>query len=204
MPVTNGYTTRAALKTALGISAATTFDADIDRAINAASRWIDDYTGRRFYAATETRYYSAPTRHVLPVDDLLSVTTLKTDADGDRVYEDTWATTDYDLLPYNALVQSPPGPYTQLQTTPEGSFHFPLDMPRGVEIVGSWGYVATAPPDVEMACVLWASRLFRRKDAPFGLIGGESVELLRSILQSDPDVLALLRRFVRSVHSLVT
>ena len=56
------------------------------------------------------------------MDDLLSVTTLKTDEDGDRTYEITWATTDYDLMPYNATLESQAQPYSHLQTTPDGDY----------------------------------------------------------------------------------
>ena len=120
MAITNGYCTAAELKSWLGITDATD-DTILEVAIESVSRWIDDYCWRRFYKNTEdeTRYYTAPSSYYLHTDDIVSITTLKTDDDGDRTYETTWATTDYDLIPYNATVLGVP--YTSIVVSPEGS-----------------------------------------------------------------------------------
>src|SRR5688500_13366975 len=101
----NLYSSLSAAKLHLGISD-TTDDAKLLRILEAVSRDIDVYCARRFYVESRTRYYTARHGARLRVDDLLSVTTLETDEDGDRVYETSWATTDYDLEPYNALLES--------------------------------------------------------------------------------------------------
>ena len=136
----NLYTTRAQVKARLGITVAdTTYDAILNAVIEAVSREIDQYCGRWFYPVTQTRYFTpASTRRIL-VDDLLAVTSLKTDEDGDRTYETTWAAGDYDLMPLNALLGSPPEPYWEIRTTPDGDYAFPC-VARGVEIAGRWGY----------------------------------------------------------------
>lgn len=131
------YTTVNALKARLGIGD-TADDAVLAVIIEAVSREIDQYTGRWFYPVTQTRYYTATGGRLL-VDDLLSVTSLKTDADGDRTYEETWAVTDYDLYPFNARQASPPQPYTEIRLTPDGDYRFSR-LARGVEIAGVWGY----------------------------------------------------------------
>lgn len=135
----NLYASLAALKTQLGISD-TTDDALLLRILEAVSRDIEVHCERRFYVETRTRYYTARRRYSLRVDDLLSVTSLSTDEDGDRTYEISWASTDYDLDPANALIESPPRPYRKLCVTPEGDYWFPRGMPRGVRLVGSWGF----------------------------------------------------------------
>ena len=134
----NWYTTRNDLKTRAGISD-TTDDALLDVILEAVSREIDDYCERWFYPRTQTRYYTAERGGRLLTDDLLTVTTLKTDDDGDRTYETTWLTTDYDLWPFNAAVEVPPAPYTELRVTPDGNEAF-SKQPKGNEIVGAWGY----------------------------------------------------------------
>ena len=106
-----------------------------------ASRAIDAYAKRRFYVETRTRTFEAHAGNCLILaDDLLSITTLKTDVSGDRTYTETWATTDYDLCPENALYESPPEPYWEIRRSPNGDYSFPSGLARGVQIVGSWGY----------------------------------------------------------------
>ena len=122
-------------------------DARLLRILEAVSREIDVYCGRRFFVESRARYFDGRRTtddgrrgyYGIRVDDLLSVTTLKTDEDGDRVYEVTWATTDYDLEPVNALYESPPGPYTRICPAPLGDYSFPSGA-RAIEIVGSWGF----------------------------------------------------------------
>src|SRR3990167_2327012 len=129
------------MKSSLGIGATDTADdAEIDLALDTVSREIDTYCGRHFYPATRTLYFKAQsaTRLLLPVD-LLAVTTLKTDPNGDRTYTDTWTTSDYDLEPVNALFESPPRPYWEILSRSDGDYSFPTTA-RGVQIVGSYGY----------------------------------------------------------------
>lgn len=138
MTITNGYCTLTELKNRLDISSTdATRDAYMHQMIEAASRWIDNVTGRTFYALTATRYFTATDEYSVRVNGLLSVTTLKTDEDGDRTYETTWQTTDYDLMPYNDT------PYLWVEVSPNSSYLFPLTR-RGVQIAGSWGWTQTA------------------------------------------------------------
>ena len=156
--------------------------------------WNDGYCGRRFYPVTETNHFTRTTPYIVLVEDLLTVTTLKTDADGDRTYESTWAATDYDLEPYNAARLSPARPYTRIVTAPNGVHTFP-NMRRGIEIAGSWGFSATTPPAVKEACLLQCERLFLRKDTPFGVTGSAEMGHMTVIPKLDPDVKLLLDPF---------
>lgn len=137
MSAVNGYCTLAEVNARMDLTVAdTTRDAFIEQMIEAASRWIDQHTGRHFYALTATRYYTAIDGLVLRVSDLASVNALKTDEDGDRAYETTWAATDYDLLPYNDP------PYQWIEVAPNGLRAFP-SFRRGVEVAGVWGWPVT-------------------------------------------------------------
>jgi hypothetical protein len=211
--LTNGYCTTDELKARIGISNADD-DTILENVITAVSRWIDTHTGRRFYAASETRYFTAdeyaesaplPTYaqslrvtgrggQIVYVNDLLTVTTLKTDDDGDRTYETTWAATDYDLLPDNALLNGEP--YTQVRLAPNGRYTFPLHR-RGVQIVGSFGYAATTPAMVKEACLLQSHRLWKRKDAVFGVAGASEMGQILVQIKADPDVQELLKRYIK-------
>ncbi len=201
MTVTNGYTTLIALKARLNLTD-NDDDSIVESIINAVSRLIDRYCKRRFYttSADETRYYTATDPAVFfSPDDILSVTTLKTDDDGDRTHETTWtALTDYLPWPYNATLDSVP--YTQIKVSPATTKAFPLG-DRGVQIVGEFGYCATGshPAQIAEACLLQCERLYKRKDAPFGIAGAGDMGQMRMVIPNklDPDVEQLLSPFVR-------
>jgi hypothetical protein len=188
MAITNGYSTLVTVKARLKITD-TADDSALEAIITAVSRAIDDYCGRRFYAANETRYYTATRPDGLMVDDILSVSALLTDDDGDRTYENTWATTDYDLTPDNAALKAEP--YWKIITTPAGTHSFPANVRKGVKVTGSFGYASATPAVIEEACILQAGRLWRRQDAPFGVVGSAEYGVAR-ISSLDPDVKMLL------------
>jgi hypothetical protein len=167
-------------------------DAEIEKVITAISRAIDRECRRRFYAATETRYFTAQRADLLFVDDLLSVTTLKTDEGGDRVYETTWSTTDYDLLPSNAALNGEP--YLRIAPAPMSSKRFPGHA-KAVEIAGSFGYASSTPAVIKEACLLWSMRVWKRHEAIFGVIGTTALgQMTVKIPPPDPDVAHLLPR----------
>jgi len=170
-------------------------DARLEQIVTAVSRAIDKDCRRRFYAATETRTFAAVLPDLCLVDDLLSVTTLKTDDDGDRTYDETWVAADYDLLPSNAALDGEP--YRRIEVTPRGSRRFPTHA-KGVEIAGSWGYASATPPAIREACILWSLRVFERRHAIFGVKGSTQLgEVYLKMPPPDPDVAALLRPFRR-------
>jgi len=169
--------------------------------LEAVSRFIDLYDRRHFYAAAETRYYTPEENDYLYVDDLLSVTTLKTDEDGDRTYEITWTTSDYDLMPYNATTDGKP--YTWIETTPDGSYSFPL-IKKSVELAGSFGYCtgANRPYPIFEATLLGAHRLFARHDTALGVSASPSLGQLQVIVRelgTDPDFIGLIAPYRRLI-----
>lgn len=172
MAITNGYTSLAKLKARLGISDEQD-DAVLEAIVEAVSRAIDDHCGRQFFAATQTRYYTARRCDRLLIDDLLSVTTLKTDEDGDGTYEITWTASDYHLAPYNAQLESVPQPYWEIEVSDLGDYSFPVGVRRGVQILGSWGFSAATPDVVENACLFQAALELRSTDAPMGITGAD-------------------------------
>lgn len=172
-------------------------DTAMEAAINGASRFIDKFCERHFYSSAETRCYTPMDTRVVYVDDLLSVTTFKTDEDGDGVYETTWATTDYNLYPYNAALDGQP--YTVIEISSGGTRRFPASVSKSVQIAGAFGYSATAPNDVKMACLIQASRLFKRSNAPFGIAGTSELGIMQMIPKIDADVRMLLEPFRRLI-----
>ncbi len=200
MTITDGYQTLQIVKTALGIPLDDqTEDSFIEATIESVSRMIDEYTGRRFYAVAETRHYTPIDNNTLYIDDLLSVTTLKTDEDADGTFEITWTDSDYQLLPLNAVLDG--RPYTRIETSGYGNYSFPLGIRKAVQIVGSFGYctITSIPKPISEACKLQSIRLYKRKDAPFGVIAGGEMQQSMTIPDLDPDVKMLLSPFVRRV-----
>lgn len=170
----NEYATSAELKVWMRIGVADVVDdTAVALAVEAASRLIDNRCGRRFYAATETRIMRTFNPEVCFVDDLLSITTLKQDLDGDGVFETLWAATDYSLHPRNAANHVPPAPYSEIRCTRNGTKSFAVRR-DDIEIVGSWGFAATVPPAIKQATLIQATVLFKRKDSPLGVAGASS------------------------------
>ena len=117
MAITNGYCTLEELQAHIQSNGNNDFtlndEANMEFAIEAVSRWLDSHFDTSFYDRTETRYYSARMYDLLYVDDLLTVTALKTDDNNDGTYETTWTTDDYWLEPRNNPNGSQARPYRQ-------------------------------------------------------------------------------------------
>ena len=200
MSITAGLCTLAEIRARLQFADTDTDDDPmLESIVTAVSRVIENYCGRKFYADTAdaTRYYTAEDANLLFLDDdLISVTTLKTDTDGDRTYETTWtATTHYELEPANASVDG--APYTRIATSPRGAYQFPVGMARGVQVVGKFGYATTVPYPVREACLLQCERLYKRKDAVFGVLGSAEMGQMVVIPKLDPDIQLLLMGYQR-------
>ncbi len=107
---------------------------------------------------------------------------------GIPVYEHTWATTDYDLEPYNAT------PKTAIRVTPNGNRVFPTTR-KGVELAGSFGYAAVVPDDVREACLLQAAFLFTLKQAPLGIAGNGEIGQAVAVGKVHPTARGLMAAF---------
>jgi hypothetical protein len=168
----------------------------------ATSRWIDTYCGRHFFRFTDTRTYQPQDIWLLPVDDLVSVTSLKIDSDGDGVYETTWTqNTNYMLRvgdgQFNQLASGEPKPYTQVQVIGQSNW-FPFIWPfvhlDRVQITGVFGW-PQVPPVVTQAALLIASDWFKLKDAPWGVMGMADLGIVR--LNPNPWIAEQLRCYIR-------
>ena len=194
----DSYATTADLAARLGMDEATAAaDAALVNAIAAASRAIDGQCGRSpgaFGISTSaTRYFTPDESYCLTIDDLVTLTTLTSDADGDRVYEVTWATTDYDLEPFNAAQTGEP--YTKLVVTPAGRYGFPT-VRKGVAITGLWGW-PSVPAAITEATIILTHRLYKRKDTPFGIAGTNELGMVTMMPKTDADVVGLIAPYRR-------
>jgi hypothetical protein len=203
MAIVNGYATLLEIKSVVGVPAADTADDTLlELAVETASRWIDHYTGRRFWidSAVVARTYTATDWKTLAVDPISTLTGLvvKTDDNDDGVYETTWTiNTDFRAAPSNAAANGVP--WTELVAI--ASRTFPTSTSRrfpGVEVTAKGGWPTAPPSDIKHACLLQAARLWKRKDAPFGVAGsvdfGSEMRLLSAL---DPTVADLLAPYKR-------
>lgn len=169
--LTKLYATVEELKSRFGGLSDTTDDLELRLAAEAISRGIDDHCNRHFWRGTATRTFEATSPYCVSVGDLVSVTTLKTDAAGDGTFETTWATTDYQLRPVNATTGAEAWPYTEIRAV--GTQMFPtwrsaLARDDRVQVVGVFGW-PTLPAAVKQAALILAADVFQLKNAPFGM-----------------------------------
>lgn len=194
------YITPEQLKATLSMTGETFADEDVERAITAASRGIDQLCQDRFYQGTadSARYYDPADRRVVKLlPSAGSIASVKIDEDGDGTFETTLAeNTDYLKWPYNAGDDAEP--WWELHIHPNSSYRFPK-YPRSVEVTGRFGWSAV-PAAIEQATGILAAKLVKRsREAPFGIAvfgldGGEAVRIARN----DPDVMFLTGPYMRS------
>lgn len=197
MAITNGYVTFEEFQE---WSAGQTISkvAVAERAIETASRWIEEHCQRHFWKTTAVaRTFEATSGWRLEFgrfNDLVSITSLATDSTGDGTFDTVWDAADYQLDPHNP----PEGrPYTAVEAI--GGRLFPGRCGRRgrrdrVQITGVWGWAAV-PTEVTQACLLQASRIYKRKESPEGVAGFGDFGPIR-VGRVDPDVaeeLAALR-----------
>lgn len=199
-PVGHEYVSVEELKETLGLAGQRFADSDIQIAVSAASRAIDEMTGRRFYpdATDQTREFVPMNPGYCAIDDLSTFTSLA--AQGA-----TWVNgTDFYLEPLNAADEGKawtgirtiwkPFLYDASSSSPSA----PGPDAR-VTVTGKFGWAAP-PPEIIQATRILATRLMRRsREAAFGVLGlgmdGAAVRIARE----DPDVAMLIQPYIRMV-----
>jgi hypothetical protein len=188
MAITNGYCTLAQIKTSAGIS--DNVDDDLlELAVEAASREIDGATERQFFQTSATRIYTPRDSYITEIDDLVSLTTLKTSTAADTVFDETWSATDYQLEPLNGLAGGITTPFNTIRAV--GDYAFPIDGGSAtVEVTGTFGF-SSVPTAITQATVILGSRIFKRNDSPLGVAGFGDIGVIR-VGRLDPDVEAMI------------
>lgn len=177
-------------------------DVQLDSAISAASRSVDQMTGRQFglVDTPEPRWFRAERdvcggRWTISIDDLMTApTAVATDPDGDESWAGDLAGA-YTLLDRNAPAEG--RPWERL-TLSSAAAYYPTGTDRLVQVTAAWGWSAV-PATVEQATLLQAARIFKRRVAPFGVAGptSDAAPALRLLAKIDPDVQVMLRPYVR-------
>lgn len=198
MAIVNGYCTLAELREHMGDAGTVLTTAVAERAIEAASRAIERWCGRKFWldAGVTTRVYRPDDPYVAWVDDLgtSSGLIIKTDTTGDGSWATTWDSADYQLEPLNSNVvhgSDTITPYAWWRIHAIDDKTFPVsDSAVTLQVTGQFGWSAI-PTDVEQACLIKAAALYERRNSVQGVAGFGDFGVVR-IGRQDPDVGALL------------
>jgi hypothetical protein len=197
LAITNGYASLNEVKAALRISDSID-DTLLEMATESASRLIDGYAARIFYnAGTATRYYVAQDDFVVEVDDLANGTvTITTAQDADGVFDTTWGTDDYQLEPLNGVLDGIAWPYTTIRAI--GDYLWPISGGEAlIKVQGTFGWPST-PIAIKQACIIQASRIYKRLDSPLGVAGFGDLGAIRVTRDLDPDVAQLVQPYKRT------
>lgn len=148
-------------------------------AVEAASRAIDQATGRQFglVAAPEVRCYTAEyDRHIgrwiVDIDDLQTLVGMIVQLDNDGDGSPEASVTDYRPGPVNAL----PGgrPWTRLEILPAAPVK-PNGARDGVVVTARWGWTAV-PAAIKLATLTQAARFYDRRESPAGPLQSKKVD----------------------------
>jgi len=201
MAITNGYCSLADVKAAARITD-TSDDTLLELSIESASREIDSYTERVFYSTGGTpvaRVYIPQDIYLVETDDIISVTTVKSDSAGDGTFDITWTATDFQLEPLNGRAGGIDTPATRIRAI--GDYLWPVYEPRNVnsnqasvQVTGVFGF-ATVPTAVRQACILSALRQYKRYESPTGVLGFSDLGAVRVGTKLDPDVERMIQPY---------
>jgi hypothetical protein len=133
---------------------------------------------------------------VCQVDEFSSTTGLvvKTDTGLDGTFATTLASTAYQAEPLNSPIYGLP--FTQIRLFGMAWPISPYGRPT-VRVSALWGF-PVVPDAIKMAVLLQASRWYKRKDSPEGVLGSSDFGTVR-ITRTDPDVFAMIRPYKRYV-----
>jgi hypothetical protein len=203
MAITNGYATRNQIKSALRIGTADTIDDElIDNCAGAASRLIDGFCNRKFWAvgSATVRVYQAEDSFFCSIDDISGTAiTLQTSTNADGVFDTTWSPTDWQLEPLNGNLDGIQWAYDKIRAI--GDYLFPtVNANYGeqalVKVTANFGW-PYVPETITQATIIQASRIFKRYDSPLGVAGFGDMGAIRVSRALDPDVAQLVEPYRR-------
>jgi hypothetical protein len=158
---------------------------------------IDGHAARKFWnSGTAVRYFVAQDDFVCEVDDLSTGTVvIQTAAGADGIFDTTWDADDYQLEPLNQELDGIAWPYTTIRAI--GDYLWPISGGEAlVKITGVWGW-PSIPIAIKQACVIQASRIYKRLDSPLGVAGFGDLGAIRVTRDLDPDVQQLVMPYKR-------
>ena len=200
MPQTD-YITLEEVKSTLTLTGQTYADADITRAITAASRGIDMMCNRRFYLdddGPDALYYDPPAAgDELDIDDHATVSLVETDNDGSGAFATSWTFgVDYVLRPTQATAWGMP--FTKIVRKTTSPLVFPnASYLESVRVTGTFGWPAVPEAVVQATSIIATKLVKRAREAPFAIVGVGVDNFAVRLGKSDPEVAFLLGPYRR-------
>ena len=186
------YCTAAELKAYLRITD-TAEDTQLSDSIITASRAVDHYCGRRFFAdsGVTARVYKPDTIDMVTVDDFQTTVGLivQVDTADTATFSYTLPAANYELEPFNNIVDGEPGwPYNRIRSL---NCEFILWNRRkaSVQVTAKWGWAAVPGP-VKQATIYLAEEAYKLKGSPFGVANFDQFGPIR--VRDNPKVMAML------------
>ena len=193
------YATLSELKAYMGITD-TAADTQLTDSLVTASREIDHFCGRRFFAdvSATARIFAPRDARVLKVNDFQSTSGLivQVDTGDDATFATTLTASDYELQPFNGVNDGEPGwPYYRIVYV---TSTWPCTNRRAgsVQVTAKWGWAAVPGP-VKQACVYLAEEAYKLKGSPFGVAGFDQFGPVR--VRDNPKVMGMLKPYQDSV-----
>jgi hypothetical protein len=203
------YITAAEFKSRQGITVPDK-DLRIAEHITAASARVDAYCHRTFGPHTgvaTVRYFRPASADTVWIDDAYEITAVAVDDTDSGIYGTSWAITDYETSPANAIGPNGHAGWPTTTLTAIGALSYPYyrwstPRRRTVAVTAKWGWSAV-PADVKEATYLLTNRLSYEVMVPGGvtapnLEAGLPGSGLRRPYTAE-DLLAPYRRIDRSV-----
>lgn len=161
----------------------------INLLIPAISAGIDRHCRRIFATVTEGRVYHLEDNTQIKLrDDLVSLTSVATNA------SQTLAASDFYLEPLSGP------PYRRIICKPNIYLQYTNTTRAALTVTGIWGYKASVPDEIKMACLIWVSVLYAQSTV-HGIAevsGGDINARLRAMTDKPPvEAIPFLSPFVR-------
>jgi hypothetical protein len=189
---TDLYASLPELTAYMGATTDTEDEANLTISLNGASRHVDQFTGRRFWAddaPTERVFRTHGRVNRLGEGDLLIVDDIASEA---GVIVEGWNGSSYDGINASSYELTPESDIDRGKPATGILFPgFPVAGYRKVRVTATWGW-PSVPSEVKQATLIQAARLYQRKDSPNGVMGDANWGLVR-VPFMDPDVKALLQ-----------
>jgi len=178
-------------------------DSLYEQKIEAASRGVDNFCGLppgRFLldSAATARTYLARDRYAQldPVGDTASAV-VEWDTGGDGTFSTTLTpVTDFVWEPYNAIADGEPA--TRIRLVNAGSFPVSFYARPNVQVTALWGW-PVVPAPVKLATLQAAAEIWKRRDAPFGVVQSVEFGPIRLSKDAMASVSSLLSRYQTGV-----
>lgn len=198
----DSYATLAEFKSYMKQETRDANDDTLQDALDTATVEVNKICNRVFWTSTTAspRLYKPESYLRCKVHDFYTTDSLiiETDPTGTGSFPYTWTASDYELSPFDGIVDQEPGwPYWKIKAV--GGYWFPVALAPQVRtavvrVTAKWGW-ADVPTPVKRATMIIAAENWKLKDAPLGVAGFNQFGVIR--VRQNSAAMSKLAKFVR-------